>query len=141
MREEEVYSSLISDVDESFIDLVVEEQPPTISEVGRYDGTCVSTLDATVAMQHSIAQAVPEYEIPIEEFEALQAELFGTQLKWRFAMETNKEAAPIPACDLTTQALTVQDYAEHIAKNVSKNLPESVKLFPTYGILGPPHTI
>ena len=57
MREEEVYSSLISDADESFVDLTVEEQPHAISEVGRYDGTCILTLDAIVAVQKYIAQA------------------------------------------------------------------------------------
>ena len=100
MREEEVYSSLITDVDESFVDLAVEEQPPAINEVGYYNGTCVSALDAIVVVQHSIVQAAPEYDIPVEEFEALQAEIFGPRPERRVAMETNKEAAPIPRCDL-----------------------------------------
>ena len=119
MREEEVYSSLITDVDESFVDLAVEEQPLAINEVGRYDGTCILTLNAIVAVQHSIEQAAPEYDIPAEEFDALQAEIFGPQPERRVAMETNKEAAPIPGCDLTAQALAVQDYAEQVGKNFS----------------------
>ena len=48
MREEELFSSLISAVDDSFVDLEVEDQPPAINEVGCYDGTSLFTLDAIV---------------------------------------------------------------------------------------------
>ena len=72
MREEELYSNLISDIDESFINLDVQEQPPAINKVARYDDTSVSTLDAIVAIQESIAQAAPEYDIPFDEFEAFK---------------------------------------------------------------------
>ena len=50
MREEELYSNLISDVDDSFINCDVQEQPPAANKVGHYDGTSVSTLDAIVAI-------------------------------------------------------------------------------------------
>ena len=50
MREEEVYSSLISNGNESFIDITLQEKLAAVSEVGRYDGTCVPTLDSIVAM-------------------------------------------------------------------------------------------
>ena len=58
MREEQVFSNLIL-VDDSSIDFEVEDQSPIIDEVGCHDGTSLSTLDAIVAMQNSIAQAAP----------------------------------------------------------------------------------
>ena len=114
MREEELYSNLISDVDDSFLDLDVQEQPPAINEVGRYDGTSVSTLDAIVAIQESIAQAAPEYDIPDDEFEAFQAQLFGPRSQHEPALQSNEEHAPLSGCDLTTQTLAEQDIAEQV---------------------------
>ena len=70
--------------------------------MGRYDGTSVSTLDAIVAIQESIAQAVPEYDIPFDEFEALQAELFGPRPQGQPTVQSNEEQAPLSGCDLTT---------------------------------------
>ena len=77
MREEEVFSKFILDIDESFVDLDIEDQPPGIDKVGCYNGTCLSTFDTIVTMQHSIAQVAPQYAIPFDKFEALQAKLFG----------------------------------------------------------------
>ena len=77
MREEELYSNLISDADDSFINLDVQEQPPANNEMGRYDGTSVLTFEAIIPIQESVAQAEPDYDILDDKFEALQAELFG----------------------------------------------------------------
>lgn len=114
MREEELFSNLTSCVDDSFVDFEVEDQPPAIDEVGRYDGTSLSTLGAIEAVQKSIAQAAPEYDIPFEEFEALQNELFGPRPQQTYAAVSNEEVVAIPGCDLSTEALAEQDHAEQV---------------------------
>ena len=136
MREEEIFSNLISDVDNSFVDLEVEDQPPVIDEVGRYDGTSLSTLDAIIVVQSSIAQAEPKYEIPDKEFEALQAELFGPRPQHNFAIVSNEEANVVPGCDLSVEALAEQDHAEQVGHKVVKKTIFQF-FFEVYGILDP----
>ena len=81
MREEKVFSNLISIVDDSLADFKVEDQPFAIDEGGRYDGSSRYTLDAIAIVQKSFAQVAPQYDIPFKEFEAFQAQVFGPRLE------------------------------------------------------------
>ena len=71
-------------------------------------------LGAIVAIQESIAQAAPEYDILDDKFEALQADFFGPQCQGRHATYTNKEHGLIPRCDVTTKALVKQNVVEQL---------------------------
>lgn len=114
---EELYCQLVRDAGDDFIDFEVEDQPPHINEVGRYDGSCVDTLTAVVEVQASIASAAnaPEYSLSDAEFEKLQEEMFGPRLPSSEAPpEDNVETMPVPGCDLDAASLAEQDYVEQV---------------------------
>ena len=69
---------------------------------------------------YSIAQAAPEYEILDEEFEVLQAELFGPRPQQSFATVSNEEAEVVPGYDLSIEALAKQDHAEQVGHIVDR---------------------
>lgn len=93
----------------------MKDQPPYISEVGRYAGSSIDTLTAISEVQDSIASArdVPEYSLLDAEFERLQDEMFGPRSpRSQAPIEDNVETMPVFGYDLDAVALTEQDNIE-----------------------------
>ena len=68
MGEEEVFSNLILDVDDFFINFDI---PRAVDKVGHFDETSLLTIDANAAMRQSIKVVAPRYDIPFDKLKAL----------------------------------------------------------------------
>lgn len=77
MKAEELYCALVRDAPDDFVDFAVQEIPPQLTEVARFDGSNVDNLSAMVYVQQQVEAAAPEYMLSDEEFKKFQESLFG----------------------------------------------------------------